>query len=771
MKQRYILPRFLINTIILSISMLTVIIFIICVLMSLAWRKLPDLNAMIDYKPRIPLRIYSADNILIGEFGEERRSVLNFQDIPNIMKLSILAAEDDRFYKHGGIDWIGIIRAGLINLKNMSKTQGASTITMQLARNFYLSSEKTYSRKLYELMLTLKIESELTKNKILELYMNQIYLGNRAYGFAAASLVYFNKPLSEINLAESAMLAGIPKAPSIFNPISNFKRTKLRQNYVLKRMISLGYITTHEYQEAIETNIKLYNTCKKQHIYEIHGEYVAELARQLLYKNFKSDLYSKGINVYTTIRSKDQDSAYKAVRKVVIDYTKTRYLGPEDQIDVPIELDTSSILSQNKIIELFDKYNDSDEIFAALVLSTDDKYITAIKKDKSIIKINKVKNLINNSKLSKEIKRGSLIHLYRGKGEEEIQVINIPTLQAAFVSISPKDGRILSLVGGFDFYKGNFNRVTQAWRQPGSSIKPFIYASAMEKGISPATRISDLPLNMTAEQTGSKAWKPKNYGHRYEKDMVSMRNGLYKSKNMVSIRILQNIGPEYARNYLEKFGFDKSRQPAVISLALGTGLVTPLQLTSAFGTFANEGHLISPYLIEKVTDSYGRTIMQHNKVLSNKSNQAIDPRVAYIMNDILRGVVKYGTASKAQKALKRDDIAGKTGTTNDSVDAWFSGYTKDIVATSWVGFDQPKSLGSNETGSNIAMPVWINYMKDVIQNYPKQEEGEIPDGIIVYNNELYLKEFPPDIAISEIKPSEEFYDEELRNVVRSRFEN
>ncbi|AGF49401.1 penicillin-binding protein 1A [Candidatus Kinetoplastidibacterium galati] len=769
MKQKYILPKFLINIITISLSILAIIIFVICILISLTWRKLPDLSAMIDYKPRIPLRIYSSDNILIGEFGEERRSVLNFQDIPNIMKLSILAAEDDRFYKHGGIDWIGIVRAGLINLKNMSKTQGASTITMQLARNFYLSSEKTYSRKLYELMLTLKIESELTKNKILELYMNQIYLGNRAYGFAAASLVYFNKPLSEINLAESAMLAGIPKAPSIFNPISNFKRTKLRQNYVLKRMISLGYITMNEYREAIDTDVKIYNAFKKQHVYEVHGEYVAELVRQLLFKNFKSDLYSKGINVYTTIRSKDQDSAYKAVRKVVIDYTKTKYLGPEDQIEIPIELDISSILSGNRITEIFDKYNDSDEISAALVISANDEYITAIKKDKVIVKINKANSNINNNELSKEIKRGSIIHLYKDK--EELRIINMPTLQAAFVSISPQDGRILSLVGGFDFYRGNFNRVTQAWRQPGSSIKPFIYASAIEKGISPATRISDLPLIMTAEQTGSKAWNPKNYGHRYEKDMVSMRNGLYKSKNMVSIRILQNIGPEYARNYLEKFGFDKSRQPAVISLALGTGLVTPLQLTSAFSIFANEGHLIPPYLIEKVTDSYGRTIMQHNKIRPNKSNQAIDSRVAYIMNDILRGVVKHGTASKAKKALRRDDIAGKTGTTNDSVDAWFSGYTKDIVATAWVGFDQPKSLGSNETGSNIAMPVWINYMKDVIRNYPEQEEKKVPEGIIVYNNELYLKEFPPEIAISEIKPSEEFYDEELRNVIQNRFEN
>ncbi|AFZ83308.1 penicillin-binding protein 1A [Candidatus Kinetoplastibacterium blastocrithidii (ex Strigomonas culicis)] len=684
------------------------------------------------------------------------------------MKLSILAAEDDRFYKHGGIDWIGIIRAGLINLKNMSKTQGASTITMQLARNFYLSSEKTYSRKLYELMLTLKIESELTKNKILELYMNQIYLGNRAYGFAAASLVYFNKPLSDINLAEAAMLAGIPKAPSIYNPISNFKRTKLRQNYVLKRMLSLGYITKIEYKEAIDDDIKLYNTNKKQHIYEIHGEYVAELVRQLLFKNFKSDLYSKGINVFTTIKSKDQDSAYKAVRKVVIDYTKTKYYGPEEQIELPVELDMSSVLFETILAEIFDKYNDSDEIFSALVLSMDDTYITAIKRDKVIVKINKENNTINNIELSKEIKRGSVIHLYLDKGEPRI--INMPTLQAAFVSISPQDGRILSLVGGFDFYRGNFNRVTQAWRQPGSSIKPFIYASAIEKGISPATLISDLPLNMTAEQTGSKAWNPKNYGHKYEKDMISMRNGLYRSKNMVSIRILQTIGPEYARNYLEKFGFDKSRHPAVISLALGTGSVTPLQLTSAFGTFANEGHLIPPCLIEKVTDSYGRTIMQHSIIKSNKSNQAIDSRVSYIINDILKGVVKYGTASKARKALRRDDIAGKTGTTNDSVDAWFSGYTKDIVATAWVGFDQPKSLGSHETGSNIAMPVWINYMKDVIQERPEeQEEEKIPDGIIIYNNELYLEEFPPEIAISEIKPSEEFYDEDLKDVIHSEF--
>ncbi|AGF47251.1 penicillin-binding protein 1A [Candidatus Kinetoplastibacterium desouzaii TCC079E] len=738
--------RILIIPIHLLIS-LTTFVFII---LSITWSKLPNLDAMTNYKPPIPLRIYSADHILIGEFGEERRKLLKFHEIPDQMKMAILATEDDRFYQHKGIDWQGILRAGIVNLKNMSKSQGASTITMQVARNFYLSTEKTYLRKVYELLLTIKIESELTKNQILELYMNQIYLGHHTYGFEAASLKYLNKSLSEINIAEAALLAGIPKAPSIYNPISNFSRAKTRQKYILDRMLSLEYISKSEYIDALNKKIIIKTINKQSENYNSHGEYVAEIVRQLLFKVYKNKLYSKGINVYTTIKAKDQEAAYQAIRSAVIKYTlQSEYNGPEEKIKVPVKLEDKLTFHDENIHKILDQLYDSDELKAYLVINIDENEVTLINKNKKLIKLNDKKsiNLTRIKDQTKLITVGSIVYVYEKNNIK--QITNLPSVQAAFVSISPQNGAILSLIGGFDFNIGNFNRVIQAWRQPGSSIKPFIYAASLEKGVSPNTKVSDLPFSLTAEKTGSKPWNPKNYGHRYEENLT-MRQGLYKSKNMISIRILDNIGPIYAQEYLTKFGFDKSKHPAVLSMALGTGLVTPLQLTTAFSVFANGGHLIPPYLIERVTDSNGEILMQHSDVELNDTNQTIDSRVSYIMNNLLKGVATYGTASKAKKALNRSDVAGKTGTTNESFDAWFSGYTPEIVATAWLGFDLPKSLGQYETGGRLAMPIWIDYMKKIIKNLPEHKESNPPEGIIIENNDYYLKEFPPGKTISEI---------------------
>ena len=725
--------------------------------LALAWPNLPDLNAMTDYRPRVPLRVYTADRVLIGEFGEERRNVLRFNEIPDVMKSAVLAAEDDRFYQHGGIDWMGVVRAGLTNLISMSKTQGASTITMQVARNFYLSSEKTYSRKFYELLLTFKIESELTKDQILELYMNQIYLGHRAYGFAAASRTYFGKPLSEVTPAEAAMLAGIPKAPSRFNPIANRPRAELRQRYVLGRMHSLGYLTEPEYKQAMAQPIVMKSAeGTPAGGYSIHGEYVAELARQLLYNVYQDNVYSRGINIYTTVQSKDQEAAYRAVREGVLEYTRRApYPGPEEQLDLPAGTENNPAALDEFLDGVFDKFSDSGDLLTAVVLSASPTEVKLARSSREVITVTDKKvlgvvarALNDKAKPEQRIKRGSVVYIR--KFGDNWEIINMPSVQAAFVALSPQDGAIRAMVGGFDFYRGNFNRVTQAWRQPGSNIKPFIYAASLERGLTPGTQISDQPFELTAAQTGSKAWNPKNYGNQYE-PMLTLRQGLYKSKNMVSIRILQAIGPQYAQDYLTRFGFDKARQPAVLPLALGAGSVTPLQLAGAFSVFANGGYRVTPYLIDRVTDSNGKVIMQSKPVVAgDAAARAIDPRTAWVMDDILRGVTTYGTAARARALLKRGDIAGKTGTTNESVDAWFSGYTPTLAATAWLGFDQPKSLGSRETGGGVAMPIWVDYMQNVLKGVPEEKQRPRPDGLLVENGEFYFSEFPPGQAVARL---------------------
>ncbi|UAN01346.1 penicillin-binding protein 1A [Achromobacter mucicolens] len=749
--------RFFVKTGILFVGLFLCGVLLAGMALALAWPNLPDLNAMTDYRPRVPLRVYTADRVLIGEFGEERRNVLRFNEIPDVMKSAVLAAEDDRFYQHGGIDWMGVVRAGLTNLISMSKTQGASTITMQVARNFYLSSEKTYSRKFYELLLTFKIESELTKDQILELYMNQIYLGHRAYGFAAASRTYFGKPLSEVTPAEAAMLAGIPKAPSRFNPIANRPRAELRQRYVLGRMHSLGYLTEPEYKQAMAQPIVMKSAeGTPAGGYSIHGEYVAELARQLLYNVYQDNVYSRGINIYTTVQSKDQEAAYRAVREGVLEYTRRApYPGPEEQLDLPPGTENNPAALDEFLDGVFDKFSDSGDLLTAVVLSASPTEVKLARSSREIITVTDKKvlgvvarALNDKAKPEQRIKRGSVVYIR--KFGDNWEIINMPSVQAAFVALSPQDGAIRAMVGGFDFYRGNFNRVTQAWRQPGSNIKPFIYAASLERGLTPGTQISDQPFELTAAQTGSKAWNPKNYGNQYE-PMLTLRQGLYKSKNMVSIRILQAIGPQYAQDYLTRFGFDKARQPAVLPLALGAGSVTPLQLAGAFSVFANGGYRVTPYLIDRVTDSSGKVIMQSKPVVAgDAAARAIDPRTAWVMDDILRGVTTYGTAARARALLKRGDIAGKTGTTNESVDAWFSGYTPTLAATAWLGFDQPKSLGSRETGGGVAMPIWVDYMQSVLKGVPEEKQRPRPDGLLVENGEFYFSEFPPGQAVARL---------------------
>jgi penicillin-binding protein 1A len=725
--------------------------------LALAWPNLPDLSAMIDYRPRVPLRIYTADKVLIGEFGEERRNVLRFDEIPDVMKSAILAAEDDRFYQHGGIDWMGVGRAALANMTHMSKTQGASTITMQVARNFYLSSEKTYTRKFYELLLTFKIEATLSKDQILDLYMNQIYLGHRAYGFAAASRTYLGKQLGEITTAEAAMLAGIPKAPSRFNPIANFERAKTRQGYVLGRMRSLGYITEQEYQDAMAQEIVVKSALgTPAGGYAIHGEYAAELARQLLYGVYQDNVYSRGFNIYTTIKSTDQEAAYLAVRNGILDYTRRApYTGPQGQVDLPAGIENDHAQLDSILDDLQDKYPDTGDLLTGVVLDASPNQIRVARTAQQIIDVNDkrarkivARGLVKNAKADVRIQRGSVVYLFRNGDYWE--VINMPAVQAAFVSVRPQDGAIQAMVGGFHFSDGKFNRVTQAWRQPGSAFKPFIYASSLERGLTPATQISDEPFVLTAAQTGSKPWTPKNYGRTYE-PMLTMRQGLYKSKNMVSIRIMQAVGPKYVQEYVTRFGFDKARQPAVLPLALGAGSVTPLQMAGAYSVFANGGYRTEPYLIDYVTDSTNKVIMRAKPIVAgDAAARAIDARTAYVMNDLLRGVATSGTGARASRELKRTDIGGKTGTTNDSQDAWFAGYTPDLVGIAWMGFDKPRSLGSGETGGGASMPIWINYMRTALKDKPIVPPGPAPSGLSRINGDFYFDEFPPGQAIARV---------------------
>ncbi len=725
-------------------------VLLIGLALALAYPNLPDLDALTNYHPKVPLRIYTADNVLIGEFGEERRNVVRINEVPDVMKAAILSAEDDRFYQHGGVDWMGVTRAAVTNVVNMERSQGASTITMQVARNFYLSSEKTYTRKLYELLLTLKIEASLTKDQILELYINQIYLGQRAYGFASAARVYYGKPLAEVTAAEAAMLAGVPKAPSRYNPVVNPTRAKLRQQYVLQRMRNLGYLTAEEYQAAASETVRPRPSGGE---FAVHAEYVAELARQLVYDSYKEETYSRGLNVYTTVQQDHQNAAYEALRSGIIDYDRRHgYRGPEAFIDLPDGIESNADKLNELLDDTLNNHPDDDNLVAAVVLQADAKKVVAARSADEIVEITgaglKVvqASLSDKAQPARRIRRGAVVRLmHTGKTWE---ILQIPTVQAAFVSVDPTDGAIRSMVGGFDFSRGKFNRVTQAWRQPGSSFKPFIYAASLEKGLTPNTLVSDAPFVLEATQTGGQRWEPKNYGNDYD-EPLTLKQALAKSKNMVSIRILQAIGPKYAQEFVGRFGFDPARHPAYLTMALGAGQVTLLQEAGAYAIFANGGYRVSPYLIDRVTDANGKLLMQARPTKAgDESARAIDARTAFVTDTLLKNNVRAGTASKAM-ALKRKDVGGKTGTTNDSVDAWFAGYTPSLVGIAWMGFDQPKSLGSRETGGGAAMPIWLDYMQKALKGVPERERP-VPPGLKVVDGDYYFDEFPPGQAVASI---------------------
>ena len=722
------------------------IVLVVAVALAVAYPNLPDISDLLDYRPKLPLRVYSADAVLIGEFGEERRSLTPIRNIPQVMKDAVLAIEDARFFSHGGVDYIGVIRAGLANV-GRAKSQGASTITMQVARNVYLSAEKSYTRKIYEILLTFKLEHLLTKDQILEIYMNQIFLGQRAYGFAAASEIYFGKPLKDVSIAEAAMLAGLPKAPSAYNPISNPKRARARQLHIIERMEDNGFITATQAVEAKNEQLKIRSGPDTG---RVHAEFVAETVRQLVFSQYGDETYTRGLNVFTTLRAADQTVAYKALRKGIMDFERRQiYRGPERFIDLPANAKDA----EDAIDDALAESPDNDDVMSAVVLEAGPKKIVAIRQNSETVEITgdglkpAQSGLSDKAAPNIKLRRGALIRVAKTP-KNTWEITQLPEVEGAFVALDPRNGAIRALVGGFDYEKNKFNHVTQAWRQPGSSFKPFIYSAALEKGFTPATVVNDAALFFDAGVTGGQPWEPKNYDGTFEGPM-SLRRGLAKSKNMISIRILQAVGVKNAQEWVTRFGFDGEKHPAYLTMALGAGSVTPLQMAIGYSVFANGGYRINPYLITRITDQRGKIVVESPVRVLDESSRGIAARNAFIMSSLLQEVTRSGTAAKAQATLKRSDLYGKTGTTNDSIDTWFVGYQPTLTAAVWMGYDTPRKLGDRETGGGLSLPIWINFMEHALKGVPVSEYPT-PEGVVNMGGEWFYEEYARGSGVSSV---------------------
>ena len=715
----------------IAVSLVLVAAGVAALTVVLLWPNLPSLQVLTDYRPKIPLRVFSAEGELIGEFGEEKRAVVKIQEVPQVMKAAILAAEDDRFYQHGGVDYMGVVRAATANLRSQGRREGASTITMQVARTFFLTREKTFARKLSEVLLAFKIEANLTKDQILELYINQIFLGQRAYGFASAANVYFGKNLSDLTPAEAAMLAGLPQAPSRQNPFVNAKRAQERQQYVLRRMADVGWLSQDQYKKAVAEPLRLNNASQRE-TFAFRADYVAEMARAAIVEQYGEPAYVSGLRVFTTIRRKDQEAATAGLRQGVMEYDRRHgYRGPEGQADLPAK--------GGEVDEAVEEALQDREILAdmvpAVVLEASQKEVKAAMRRGEEVSITGeglkfAARALADKNPDRAIRRGSIIRLQAGE-KGAWSIVQLPKVEAAMVSLDPANGAILSLAGGWEFNASKFNHVTQAWRQPGSSFKPFIYSAALEKGFTPATVLNDAPFVIEAAKTGGQLWEPKNYDSKYDGPM-RLRTALAKSKNMVSIRLLQAIGPNYAQDYVQRFGFDPKMHPAYLTMALGAGSATPLQMATAYSVFANGGYRVKPWFISRVEDNKGQTLYAARPETAGvDAERVLDERNAFLMTTLMRDVVRYGTAAAAMR-LGRNDLAGKTGTTNDHIDAWFCGFNAGLVGVAWIGFDTPANLGPNETGSQAALPIWMGYAGKVLKGVPETELVQ-PSGVVTVN--------------------------------------
>ena len=732
--------------------------------------KLPSAEILRDVRLQVPLRVYTRDGKLIAEFGEQHRTPLRRDQIPERMVQAFIAGEDDRFYEHPGVDWQGLTRAVLYLLRTGEKGPGGSTITMQVARNFFLSREKTYIRKLNEILLALKIEREFTKDEILELYVNKIFLGQRAYGVGAAAQVYYGRPVARLTLAQLAMIAGLPKAPSRFNPIVDPSQAVVRRNYVLGRMLDLGYIERAEYDEAHDAPV----TAKVHGLAtEAEAPYVAEMVRAHMEAAYGDDAYTAGHKVYTTLDSRLQHAANAALREALVEYdVRHGYRGSE--------LRTASGEDARSPEEVLADVPVFGGLLPAVVTSVDERVVTAYARNAGQIEL---------AFESMEWARPYIDEDHRGKKPESAAAVvkagdvirvqltengwsfsQLPKVEGALVSLNPNDGAIVALTGGFDFYRSKFNRVTQAERQPGSSFKPFIYSAALEHGYTPASIINDAPV-VFEDPSLKSAWRPENYGGKFF-GPTRLRTALYKSRNLVSIRLLRDIGIDFALGHIAKFGFDVERLPRGLSLALGSGVLTPLEVAAGYTVLANGGYAVKPYFIERVLDWDDTSLFTASPLVvcrdcaeedvmsapaptsaaaadgasselpaepsaragterprsARRAPRVIDARNAWLMYSLMRDVIRRGTGRKA-RVLERDDLAGKTGTTNDLHDAWFSGFNPDIVATAWIGFDRVRPLGQRETGARAALPMWIAYMREALKG-TQERNVEPPEGIV-----------------------------------------
>ncbi len=741
------------------LSVIIAVVSVITLTIALIWPRLPGMQALTDYQPKLPMRVYTADGTLLAEFGEQRRAVITLAQTPKVLQEAILAAEDERFYQHGGIDLMGVLRAAATDLAHGGAHEGASTITMQVARNFFLTRAKTISRKINEALLSIKIERNLSKEQILTLYINQIYLGQRAYGFAAAAQAYFGKPVNKLSIAECAMLAGLPKAPSRYNPVVNPARASARQHYVLGRMLALHYITQAEYDHAMHEKLNVRHGTSEH--YAVQADYVAEMIRQAMYAQYHDAIYTNGLRVYTTLHKRDQEAADRALWQGVEDYDRRHgYRGPEAWIKLPDAIDQPDALD-----DALEDFTPVHDLLPALVLSAGHSHLHVWIQNTGFADLagNALKFVARALKEKDgnpaALRAGAVIRLQKAP-DGSWQIAQLPKAQAALVALDPDTGAIRALVGGFDYDLDKYNHVTQALRQPGSSFKPFIYSAALTRGVTPATLLSDSPISISAEQTGSVAWNPKDYEDTWNGSMVSMRNALVHSLNLPTIRILQTITPAYAQEYVKRFGFEPDHVPPYLTMALGAGSATPLQMASAYAIFANGGAQVRPWIIDHIEDQAGHVLMRSTPP---PGRLVLDPRNAFIITNLMQDVTRRGTAAAAAK-LGRTDIAGKTGTTNDQVDAWFAGFQRHRVAIAWIGFDQPHSLGGGETGARAALPIWMGYMGEVLKELPESPFTP-PDGVVTENinpqtglppapgdtgvPEYFLKEFVPGVAGSQ----------------------
>ncbi len=736
------------------VALFAACVAIVATIFLFAWQELPDVAALTDYRPKLPLRIYTRDGEKIAEFGEERRIAVDVTAVPNFLKAAILAAEDEHFYQHPGVDPLGIARAAIANLLTGAKAQGGSTITMQVARNFYLSREKSYWRKFYEILLALKLERELTKDQILTLYLNQIYLGQRSYGFAAAAQTYFGKPIQALTLAESALLAGLPKAPSQLNPFRNPEGAIARRNYVLRRMFEAGFIDTARYQAAQQEPLHLANHRSPDGTLAgaiPWGGHIAEMVRQAIIAQFGSEAAtSAGLQVYTTIDAHWQRHAEGAVRRGILAYDQRQgFRGPEGF--VPADLLAPG--REGELAEALEAYPDALEALAAVVVSADEQQVLLWRNGQRISLTGEALRLIRpglkrNAPAPLRIVPGAVVRL-RPLNDGQWQATQLPTVQGALIALDPSTGAVRALVGSYDFEQAKFNYATQGQRQPGSSFKPFIYSAALEKGWMPGSWVEDAPIVFSAEVTGSKEWAPKNYDDTYD-GWVRLRQALAKSKNLAAVRVLYDITPAYAQQWITRFGFDPKDHPAYLTMVLGAGSTNPWTMARAYAVFANGGYLIDPYFIEEIRDAQGTLLWKAEPIRAGDETRRVIPaRNAWMMDSLLKSVVQIGTGAPAKQALKRNDLAGKTGTTNDAVDAWFAGYHPSLVAVTWLGHPQPKPLGKKETGGRAALPIWIDFMGEVLRGVP-ESFPPMPSGIASATVEgkpeyHYLELPPPDL--------------------------